>query len=176
MALLEKQLIVKRSTIPNSGKGLFTKKLITKGTRIVEYKGRVSTWKEVDIDEGRNGYIYYVNRKHVINAQPFPKYLGRYANDAQGMSRIKGITNNCRYIADMETMRVYIEAVKDIAPGGEILVQYGKEYWDVIKHNLRIDEREKAKTEKQKIKRELSKKKSSKKRSTFSKSRSKAKV
>ena len=176
MALLEKQLIVKRSTIPNSGKGLFTKKLITKGTRIVEYKGRVSTWKEVDIDEGRNGYIYYVNRKHVINAQPFPKYLGRYANDAQGMSRIKGITNNCRYIADMETMRVYIEAVKDIAPGGEILVQYGKEYWDVIKHNLRIDEREKAKTEKQKIKRVLSKKKSSKKRSTFSKSRSKAKV
>jgi uncharacterized protein len=174
MALLEKQLVVKRSTIPDSGKGLFTKKLITKGTRIVEYKGRVSTWKEVDIDEGRNGYIYYINRKHVINAQPFPKYLGRYANDAQGMSRIKGITNNCRYIADMETMRVYIEAVKDIPPGGEILVQYGKEYWDVIKHNLKIDEREKAKSEKQKNTREPSKKKTSKKRTI--KNRSKAKI
>jgi uncharacterized protein len=174
MALLEKQLIVKRSTIPNSGKGLFTKKSITKGTRIVEYKGRVSTWKEVDIDEGRNGYIYYINRKHVINAQPFPKYLGRYANDAQGMSRIKGITNNCRYIADMETVRVYIEAVKDIPPGGEILVQYGKEYWDVIKHNLKIDEREKAKSEKQKNTREPSKKKTSKKRTI--KNRSKAKI
>jgi uncharacterized protein len=174
MALLEKQLIVKRSTIPESGKGLFTKKLITKGTRIVEYKGRVSTWKEVDIDEGRNGYIYYINRKHVINAQPFPKYLGRYANDAQGMSKIKGITNNCRYIADMETMRVYIEAVKDIPPGGEILVQYGKEYWDVIKHNLKIDEREKAKSEKQKNTREPSKKKTSKKRTI--KNRSKAKI
>jgi uncharacterized protein len=174
MALLEKQLVVKRSTIPDSGKGLFTKKLITKGTRIVEYKGRVSTWKEVDIDEGRNGYIYYINRKHVINAQPFPKYLGRYANDAQGMSRIKGITNNCRYIADMETVRVYIEAVKDIPPGGEILVQYGKEYWDVIKHNLKIDEREKAKSEKQKNTREPSKKKTSKKRTI--KNRSKAKI
>ena len=151
MALLENQLVVKRSTIPNSGKGLFTKKFIPKGTRIVEYKGRVSTWKEVDIDEGRNGYIYYINRNHVINAQPFPKYLGRYANDAQGMSRIKGITNNSRYMADMQTMRVYIEAVKDIPAGGEILVQYGKEYWDVIKHNLRIDEKEKAKKEKQKL-------------------------
>ena len=145
MALLEKQLVVKRSTIPNSGKGLFTKKLIPKGTRIVEYKGKKTTWKDVDIDEGRNGYIYYINRKHVIDARPTPQHLGRYANDAQGMTRIKGLTNNCQYVADMDTLRVYIEAVKDIPAGGEILVQYGKEYWDVIKHNIRLDEKEKLK-------------------------------
>lgn len=158
MALLENQLVVKRSTIPNSGKGLFTKKFIPKGTRIVEYKGKKTTWKDVDIDEGKNGYIYYINRKHVIDAKPFPKYLGRYANDAQGMSRVKGVSNNCRYMADMDTLRVYIEAVKDISAGGEILVQYGKEYWDVIKHNLRIDEREKAKEEKEKLKKKANKK------------------
>src|SRR6478672_8502364 len=145
MALLEKQLVVKRSTIPNSGKGLFTKKPIPKGTRIVEYKGKTSTWKEVNIDEGRNGYIYYINRSNVIDAMPFPQHLARYANDAQGISKVKGILNNCRYISDMGSMRVYIEAVKDIPAGAEILVQYGKEYWDVIKHNLKIDEREKAK-------------------------------
>jgi SET domain-containing protein len=166
MALLEKQLVVKRSTIPNSGKGLFTKKFIPKGSRIVEYKGKPTTWKEVNIDEGRNGYIYYINRNHVIDAMPFPKYLGRYANDAQGMSRVKGITNNSRYIADMDTMRVYIEAVKDIPAGNEILVQYGKEYWDVIKHNLRIDEREKAKAEKGKLKEKTSKKNTSRKRTS----------
>lgn len=168
MALLEKQLVVKRSTIPNSGKGLFTKKFIPKGTRIVEYKGKMTTWKDVDIDEGRNGYIYYINRNHVIDAQPFPKYLGRYANDAQGMTRVKGITNNCRYVADMDTMRVYIEAVKDIPAGGEILVQYGKEYWDVIKYNLKLDEKEKAKAEKEKLKKasaKETKKKASKKKS-----------
>jgi len=176
MALLENQLVVKRSTIPNSGKGLFTKKFIPKGTRIVEYKGRVSTWKEVDIDEGRNGYIYYINRKHVINAQPFPKYLGRYANDAQGMSKIKGITNNSRYVADMQTMRVYIEAVKDIPAGGEILVQYGKEYWDVIKHNIRIDERENAKAEKQKLQSKKLKKKSAKNRTTLKRKRSRTTI
>lgn len=168
MALLEKQLVVKRSTIPNSGKGLFTKKFIPKGTRIVEYKGKKTTWKDVDIDEGRNGYIYYINRNHVIDAMPFPKYLGRYANDAQGMSKVKGITNNCRYVAEMDTMRVYIEAVKDILAGGEILVQYGKEYWDVIRHNLKLDEKEKAKAEKEKLKKSsektISKKKVSKKR------------
>lgn len=164
MALLEKQLVVKPSTIPNSGKGLFTKKFIAKGTRIVEYKGKKTTWKDVNIDEGRNGYIYYINRNHVIDAMPYPKYLGRYANDAQGMSKVKGIINNCRYIADMDTMRVYIEAVKDIPAGGEILVQYGKEYWDVIKHNLKIDEREKAKAEKEKLKKAASGKLISKKK------------
>lgn len=163
MALLESQLVVKHSTIPNSGKGLFTKKFISKGTRIVEYKGKKTTWKDVDIDEGRNGYIYYINRNHVIDAMPFPKYLGRYANDAQGMSKVKGITNNCRYVADMDTMRVYIEAVKDIPAGGEILVQYGKEYWDVIRHNLKLDEREKAKAEKEKFKKANQKKTISKK-------------
>lgn len=143
MALLEKQLVVKRSTIPGAGKGLFTKKLIPKGTRIVEYKGKVTTWKEVDIDEGRNGYIYYINRNHVIDAMPYPKALGRYANDAQGLTRVKGITNNSQYVVD--DGRVYIEAKKDIPAGGEILVQYGKEYWDVIRHNKKIEEQEQAK-------------------------------
>jgi len=164
MALLEKQLVVKRSTIPNSGKGLFTKKFIPKGTRIVEYKGKMTTWKDVDIDEGRNGYIYYINRNHVIDARPHVKTLGRYANDAQGMSRVKGLTNNSRYMADMDTKRVYIEAVKDIPAGGEILVQYGKEYWDVIRRNLKIDEMEKAKAERAKLKKKSLKKKTTKKK------------
>jgi len=163
MALLEKQLVVKRSTIPNSGKGLFTKQFIPKGTRIVEYKGKRSTWKEVDIDEGRNGYIYYINRNHVIDARPFPQHLARYANDAQGLSKVKGITNNCRYISEMSTLRVYIEAVKDIPAGSEILVQYGKEYWDVIKHNMKLDEQEKKKAEKEKLKKATNKKSANKK-------------
>jgi SET domain-containing protein len=158
MALLEKQLVVKRSTISDSGKGLFTKKPIPKGTRIVEYKGKTSTWKEVNIDEGRNGYIYYINRKNVIDAMPFPQHLARYANDAQGLSKVKGITNNCRYVADMDTMKVYIESVKDIPAGAEILVQYGKEYWDVIRHNMKLDEKEKAQAAKTKLKKASSRK------------------
>jgi uncharacterized protein len=34
----------------------------------------------------------------------------------------------------------------------EILVQYGKEYWDVIRHNMKIDEKENAKAEREKLK------------------------
>ena len=48
MTLREKHLLVKRSTIPDAGKGLFTKIFIPKGVRIVEYKGSISTWEAVD--------------------------------------------------------------------------------------------------------------------------------
>lgn len=131
MALLEKQLIVKRSTLPGAGKGLFTKKEIPKGTRIVEYKGKVSSWKEADHQNGGNGYIYYVKRYHVIDALPRPKALARYANDAHGMIRAKGISNNSEYVED--GLKVYIQAKKTIPANSEIFVGYGKEYWDVIK-------------------------------------------
>jgi uncharacterized protein len=140
MSLLEKQLFVKRSGLPGSGKGLFTKKMIPKNTRIIEYRGKVSKWNEADHHDGFNGYIYYVSRNYVIDAMRRPTALARYANDAKGLTRVKGIVNNARY--EEENRRVYIVATKDIPAGGEILVQYGKEYWDVIRKNYREAERE----------------------------------
>ncbi len=136
MALLEKQLVVKASGIPESGNGLFTKEFIPKGTRIVEYKGRITVWKEVKNDSD-NGYIFTVNQNHVIDAKPYVKALGRYANDARGLIKVKGVTNNSVYRVD--GLKVYIESVKDIPAGGEILVGYGKDYWDVIRTNIKIE-------------------------------------
>ena len=139
MALLEKDLRVKKSLLPGAGKGLFTKVFIPKGTRIVEYKGRITTWKEVDHKEGTNGYIYYVTRNHVIDAGTYKSALARYANDGRGLYRIKGVLNNAQYIEDGK--KVYIESTKDIPAGSEILVSYGKEYWDVIRHNLSLEKK-----------------------------------
>lgn len=148
MALLEKQLFVKKSTIPNSGKGLFTRKPIPKGTRIVEYKGRISSWKDVKDEDGKNAYIFYVNRNHVINALPVKSALARYANDARGLVKIKGLTNNCDYIT--EGTRAFIVSKKDIPAGSEILVDYGADYWKVIRENLKLW----AKEEKEALKKE----------------------
>ena len=136
MALLEKQLFVKTSTIPNSGKGLFTRKFIPKGTKIVEYKGKISTWKDVKDEDGKNGYIFYVNRNHVINALPTKQHLARYANDARGLQKVKGILNNCDYITD--GLKAYIESKKDIPAGAEIFVDYRKDYWKVIRENMKL--------------------------------------
>lgn len=137
MTLLKNQLFIGESKIPGAGKGLFTKEFIAKGTRILEYKGRITTWKEVLQGEHFNAYVYYLTRNHVIDAMPHKKSLGRYANDANGLTRIKGLKNNCRYV--VEDKRVFIEAVRGIPAFDEILVAYGKEYWDVIRENKKLD-------------------------------------
>jgi SET domain-containing protein len=133
MPLLEKHLVVKRSTLKGAGKGLFTMKDIPRGTKIVEYKGKITRWKEVDDRDGLNAYIYYVNRDHVIDARTTKEALARYANDAKGLLRVDGVTNNCTYI--IEGVKVYIKAMRHIPAGSELLVGYGKEYWDIIKEN-----------------------------------------
>lgn len=141
MSLLEKQLTVKRSTLPGAGKGLFTKKLIPKGTRILEYTGTITTWKDVDHKDGTNGYIFFVKKSHVIDASQHPDSLARFANDAAGLVKIKGITNNAEYVE--EGVRVFLEAKKEIPAGAEIFVSYGKEYWQVVRHNKKLEEKEK---------------------------------
>lgn len=143
MAFLEKELFIAESTIPGAGMGLFTRVAIPKGTRIVEYKGKISTWSEVDSQDGLNPYIYYVSDEHVIDAAKRTKSLARYINDARGFKKIKGLTNNAYYIED--GTRVFVDAYKDIPAGAEILVSYGKEYWDVLKKNFKELEQEKKK-------------------------------
>jgi SET domain-containing protein len=164
MALLEKHLEVKPSTLPNAGNGLFTTVFIPKGTRIVEYKGRITTWNDVK-DDHENGYIYTVNNNHVIDAKKTLRALARYANDARGISRIKGLINNCDYVN--EGLRAFIESKKDIQPGEEILVSYGNEYWQVIRTNIKEEQKrvkQEAAGKKAAVKKTVSKSKASPKK------------
>lgn len=149
MALFERKVEVKESILPGAGQGLFAKDFIPKGTRITEYKGKITTWKEVDDDDGNNGYIYYVKRHHVIDASRHTGTFARYANDARGLQRVRGVSNNAGYVE--EGLKVYIESRKDIPAGNEILVEYGKEYWDVIRHNIKVEaQRQKSRKQKNK--------------------------
>lgn len=136
MALLEKELEVKQSTITGAGQGLFTKTAILKGTYIIEYKGRITTWKEVK-HQWDNPYLYTISDSYIIDAKNHKKSLARYANDAKGLTRTKGITNNAEFVN--EGKRVFIIATKAIKAGEEILVSYGKGYWDTVRHNNKID-------------------------------------
>ncbi len=141
MALLEKHLLVKKSTLPNAGKGLFTKVFIPKGTKVVEYKGRITTWKEIKDDDGENPYIFYVKRYHVIDALPTKQHYARYANDAKGYVRVKGITNNAEYV--IKGLKAFIETTKEVQAGAEIFVDYGPDYWKTMRENLAIDKKTK---------------------------------
>lgn len=141
MALLEKELEIRESNIPGAGKGLFTKCFIARGTRIVEYKGTVTTWNAVK-DDPTNAYIYYLKPNHVIDAREHPKCMARYVNDAKGLVRSKKWNNNANFRND--GLHVYIVATRDIQAGEEIFVEYGKKYWDTVRHNMMLDEKNKA--------------------------------
>jgi SET domain-containing protein len=129
-----KNLFIKKSGLPKSGKGLFTRIFIPKNSNIVEYKGKITTWEKANHAEGQNPYIFYVNKSHVIDAKNNKAALARYANDAKGMNRVKGIVNNSIYT--VKNKKVFIKAARDIPPGSEVLVGYGKEYWDIMKKEL----------------------------------------
>lgn len=131
-------LEVKTSQLPNSGKGLFTKSDIKKGTKIIEYKGEIIDWKEYEkrVERDEDGYLFFINKKHCIDAFNTPQYKARYANDAAGLSRVKGFRNNSVY--EIEDNKCYIVATRNIKAGEEIFVSYTKEYWDCIRYNISI--------------------------------------
>lgn len=131
MAFLEKYLFIKRSQIRQAGLGLFTKININKGACIIEYKGSLENWKDVKDEDGYNVYLLRVDVRHAINALPYKKALGRFANDAKGINRVVGLSNNAEYL--IEGKRCFIYATKGIKKGEEILVSYGRSYWNLIK-------------------------------------------
>lgn len=127
----DRYLYIRRSRIPGAGKGLFTKVDIEKGERVTEYKGKLQRWSEVKDEDGYNAYIFKINSRWAVNALPAVKTLGRYANDARGLSRVEGLRNNSEY--DTEGKKVYIVATRKIRKGEEVLVDYGAAFWRLIR-------------------------------------------
>ncbi len=127
-------LIVKKSKIPRSGKGLFTTSSIRKGDIIVEYQGEKISWKECEKRDryhiSRAPYLFFVSKHNCLDAEYTMDALARYANDAQGYVRFNGLKNNADY--NIIKSKPYIVASRNIKAGGEILVSYGKDYWEAI--------------------------------------------
>ena len=132
-------LEIKKSQLTNAGKGLFTKKDIKKGMKVAEYKGEKITWKEAKkrAQYNKDGYVFFISNKLCIEAYRAVRNYGRYANDAKGLSRIKGLKNNSVY--NIEKDKVFIVATKNIPAGSEIFVDYGAEYWEAVYYNLKIE-------------------------------------
>ena len=134
MALLEKWLRARKSKLPKAGKGLFTTVEISKGQRIVEYKGKIRKWKEAKWEDATNGYLLHINNQTVIDGRD-SKAIARYVNDARGFTRVQGLKNNSEYVT--EGRRCFIEATRKIKKGEEIFVGYGRAYWALDKKTNR---------------------------------------
>ena len=131
MAFLEKNLTLKRSLLPGAGKGLFAKADIPKGKIITQYKGSVHLWKDIKHLDGHNAYLFKISNKVVLNAEKYLSSFARYANDARGFSKITGLRNNAEYL--VKKNECFIISIRKIHKGEEILVPYGKAYWDLMK-------------------------------------------
>lgn len=131
-------LIVKKSQLPNAGKGLFTSTPIKKGTHVIEYLGEIIDWKEYErrVEKDEDGYLFFINKKTCIDAWNTPEHKARYANDAAGLTKVKGLKNNCIY--EVKKNQCFILSTRDIAAGEEIFVSYTKEYWDCVRYNISI--------------------------------------
>ncbi len=131
-------LLVKRSRIPGAGKGLFTTKAIEKGANIIQYRGEIIGWKDYNerVKQAKDGYLFYFNRNYCVDAYNTPQYKARYANDAMGITRVKGLRNNSHYEIDGD--KCFIVAARNIKAGEEIFCDYTRDYWKVIRYNLKL--------------------------------------
>jgi SET domain-containing protein len=130
---LKYNLVVKKSTVPNSGLGLFTLDAIKKNKNIVNYTGEPIT--EDKYAENPSGYGIRIRKGTILDAVSTQSCLGRYANTCKsnniptycGGNNAKFSINNNSNIRK----RVNIKATKNIDPGSEIFVAYGESYGNV---------------------------------------------
>ena len=119
-----RRIQVRRSGI--HGKGVFALRPLAKGETVVEYTGEVISWREAlrrhphDPTDPHHTFYFHIDDKHVIDA----KYGGNAARWINHACR-----PNCE--ADEQEGRVFIKALRKIAPGEELFYDYG----------LSIDER-----------------------------------
>ena len=106
-------LAVRRSS---AGLGLFATEPIKKGSRVIEYVGRVVSKEEAYTS--RSKYLFEINKNKTLDGKPRINPAG-YINHS--------CRPNCE--SDIIKGRVYIIALRNIKPGEELTYDYGKEYW-----------------------------------------------
>ena len=113
-----RRIQVRRSGV--HGKGVFALRPLAAGERILEYKGEVIGWPEAlrrhphDPNDPNHTFYFHIDDGHVIDAKVGGN-AARWINHA--------CDPNCQ--ADEQDGRVFIEALRDIAPGEELFYDYG---------------------------------------------------
>jgi SET domain-containing protein len=108
---------VRRSGV--HGKGVFALKAIAAGEHIMEYKGRVISWKQAlrehphDPADPNHTFYFHVDDKHVIDGK-VDGNSARWINHA--------CEPNCQ--ADEVEGRIFIRALRALQPGEELFFDY----------------------------------------------------
>lgn len=119
-----------------TGKGLFTTKDIKKGERVCTYMGEYIDNDEAlrRCDAGIDQFLVETVNDGILDSMPIFCHA-MYANDAAGITRMEGIRNNCKI--EIEDGGPRMVATRNIKAGDEILVGYGRVYWNNVKRRLK---------------------------------------
>jgi uncharacterized protein len=120
MAKLEKKrrrIVVRNSSI--HGRGVFALRRIPKGTRIIEYKGKLITDKEADRRYSRV-------HEHSPHTMLFSLEGGWVIDATRRGNSARWINHSCAPNCDIEEegRRIFIESRRDIQPGDELTYDY----------------------------------------------------
>ena len=112
---------IKRSKIDNKGRGLYATKDIKEGTKIINYKGKIITNKQVDAsdkyDNGKPIYLFTLNKRFTLDGD-FPWNTAGLINHS--------CDPNSQY--DGKGLKIWVTAIKNIKKGEEFTCDYGFSY------------------------------------------------
>jgi hypothetical protein len=118
----EKSMVMRRIVVRSSpvhGRGVFAVARIQAGERIVEYKGKIVSWQQAQRQYARSaaedGHTFY-----------FDLDDGRVIDGGQGGNSARWVNHGCapNCEAEQDGSRVFFHALRDIAPGEELFIDY----------------------------------------------------
>jgi SET domain-containing protein len=114
-----RRIIVRRSSV--HGRGVFALRAIRAGERIVEYKGRVISWRQAIRQHARagvDGHTFY-----------FGLSDGRVIDGLRGGNSARWLNHACAANCEAveEEGRVYVHALSDVSAGAELFLDYALE-------------------------------------------------
>jgi SET domain-containing protein len=121
-------LYIRKSQIPDSGKGLFTSLLIYHNEIISVFKGEILSDAEAANRANIGTDRYFINMLDgtIMDSMKVRCYA-KYANDAEGLVKTDFMINSVITLDDDN--RVCLVALRDIIIGEEIFCSYGEKYW-----------------------------------------------
>ena len=112
---------VKKSNIDRNGRGLYSTKDIKKGTRIIDYVGKIITKKETEkaekFDNLKPIYLFNLNDGYDLDGD-VPWNSARLINHS--------CLNNCDY--EGKGLKLWVTTIRDIKKGEELTCDYGFSY------------------------------------------------
>lgn len=128
----KKALKVARKRSKIHGNGVFALVPIRKGERIIEYTGPLITHEQADEDyggdiESGHTFLFTLNEEWVIDANR-GNHVAKWINTGCEPNAVAYVHSERKKKPDPKKDRVWIEALRAIKPGEEIIYDYGFEF------------------------------------------------